>query len=51
MDYQPGQVLLIVKDQDKLAPRNQGPDRIEAVHVNGTVTIERAPNVFGLEPS
>jgi len=47
MDYQPGQqVLIIVKDPDKLSPCNQGPYLIEAVHVNGTVTIERAPNVF-----
>ena len=47
MDYQPGQqVLIIVKDPDKLSPCNQGPYLIEAVHVNGTVTIERATNVF-----
>ena len=47
MDYQPGQqVLIIVQDPDKLARQNQGPYRIEAVHVNGTITIERALNVF-----
>ena len=41
MDYQPGQqVLIIVKDPDKLAPQNQGPYYIKAVHVDGTVTIE-----------
>jgi len=47
MDYQPKQqVLIIVKDPDKLAPQNQGPFCIEAVHDNGMVTIECALNVF-----
>lgn len=47
MDYQPGQqVMIIVKDPDKLAPQNEGPYCIETIHVNGMVTIERAPNVF-----
>ena len=41
MDYQPRlQVLIIVKDPDKLAPQNLGPYQIEMGHVNDTVTIE-----------
>ena len=44
MDYQPGQqVLIIVKDPDKLAPHNLEPYQIETVHVNGTVIIEQPP--------
>ena len=47
MDYQPGQqVLVIVKDPDKLAPQNLGPCQIHTVHVNGTVVIQRVPNTF-----
>ena len=47
MDYQPRlQVLIIVKDPDKLAPQNLGPYQIEMGHVNDTVTIEWARNIF-----
>jgi transposase InsO family protein len=38
-------VLLIVKDPATLQERAQGPFTVAQVHVNGTVTIERAPGV------
>lgn len=45
-DYQPGQqVLLLTYNPDKLQPRASGPYDVVAVHVNGTLTIQRLPNV------
>ena len=47
MDYQPEQqVLIIVKDPDKLVPHTLALYQIEMVHVKGTVTIEQATNIF-----
>ena len=46
-DYQPGdRVLLKVFDPSKLQERAEGPFVIHQVHVNGTVTINRANNVL-----
>lgn len=46
LDYQPGQEVLVLTYQpDKMEPRATGPFRIATVHVNGTVTIQRAENV------
>ena len=47
MDYRVGQEVL-VKDKDgaKLSPQTKGPFRITQVHANGTLTIQRAPNVL-----
>ena len=46
-DYQPGQKCLILAYKpDKLEPRAEGPFDIVRVHVNGTVTIQRRPNVL-----
>lgn len=45
-DYQPGQeVLKLVYEPDKLAPRATGPYRIHSVHTNGTVTLQMTPYV------
>jgi transposase InsO family protein len=45
-DYQPGQEVLVLSYMpDKMDPRATGPFKITAVHVNGTVTIQRAENV------
>jgi transposase InsO family protein len=48
-DYNIGDEVLII-NQDvfhpRLAPVTQGPYVIQQVHVNGTVTILRAPNVY-----
>ena len=40
------QVLVRVPDPDKLEARFEGPYSVETVHVNGTLTIQRAPNVI-----
>lgn len=46
LDYQPGQEVLVLTYQpDKMEPRATGPFKIASVHVNGTVTIQRADNV------
>ncbi|KAG7345279.1 reverse transcriptase RNA-dependent DNA polymerase [Nitzschia inconspicua] len=46
-DYQPDDQVLILKyNPSKLDERAQGPFRIHSVHTNGTVTIERRPNVL-----
>ena len=45
-DYQPNQeVLKLVYEPDKLAPRATGPYRIHSVHTNGTLTIQTTPFV------
>ena len=45
-DYSVGdEVLLLTRPKAKLAPTAIGPFRILQVHVNGTVTIRRGPNV------
>jgi hypothetical protein len=45
-DYQPNQeVLKLVYEPGKLAPRAVGPYRINAVHTNGTVSIQLTPLV------
>ena len=47
-DYQVNDMVVIV-DTDvkrKLAPRTSRPFRVTQVHTNGTVVIERRPNVF-----
>jgi hypothetical protein len=45
-DYAVGeQVLQKVFDPSKLEERHVGPYRIERVHVNGTLTIRKDPNV------
>ncbi|KAG7336539.1 reverse transcriptase RNA-dependent DNA polymerase [Nitzschia inconspicua] len=46
-DYQPNDQVLILKyNPSKLEERAQGPFRIHSVHTNGTVTIQRRPNVL-----
>ena len=40
------QVLLILPKTSKLREKTSGPFRITQVHINGTVTIERLPNVY-----
>ncbi|KAG7369915.1 integrase core domain containing protein [Nitzschia inconspicua] len=46
-DYQPDdQVLILTFNPSKLQERAQGPFRIHSVHTNGTVTIQRRPNVL-----
>lgn len=46
-DYQVGQRILIRNPEpDKLDPRFVGPYTIRRVHINGTLTIQRAPNVY-----
>ena len=45
-DYSIGdEVLMLVKDPKKLQERAIGPFRVTQVHVNGTLTIQRGPNV------
>ena len=45
-DYQPNQqVLKLVHEPDKLAPRATGPFRIHSVHTNGTLTLQISPLV------
>ena len=46
-DYRIGdQVLLRTADPTKMQERAEGPYPVTQVHVNGTVTVQRAPNVF-----
>ena len=46
-DYHIGdQVLLVTYDPSKLQDRATGPYTVAEVHVNGTVTIQRAPGVL-----
>lgn len=46
-DYTIGQQVMIKKwNPDKLGERTVGPFNITQVHVNGNVTIQRAPHVF-----
>ena len=46
-DYKIGdKVLLLTYDPAKLEDRATGPYIIEEVHVNGTITIQRAPGVL-----
>ena len=46
-DYSIGdQVLLILPKTSKLREKTSGPYRVTQVHINGTVTVERLPNVF-----
>jgi len=46
-DYHIGDnILILTYDPTKLEDRAKGPYPITEVHVNGTVTIERAPGVF-----
>jgi putative ribosome biogenesis GTPase RsgA len=40
------EVLIITHKPTKMAARATGPFVITQVHVNGTVTIQRRPNVF-----
>jgi hypothetical protein len=45
-DFQPAEeVLVLTHNPDKLEPRVHGPYRVEQVHVNGTITIRRAPGI------
>jgi len=44
-DYQPGELVVIKKAESKLGARTEGPYRIVQIHTNGTVTIERRPEV------
>ena len=45
-DYQPGdQVFQLAYDPNKLAVVAQGPYRINLVHTNGTITIQRTPTL------
>ena len=46
-DYVAGQEVLIAEPpgKNKLDPKYIGPFTIQQVHVNGTVTITRAPNI------
>lgn len=39
-------ILLLTYDPTKLEDRATGPYKVVEVHVNGTVTIERAPGVL-----
>jgi transposase InsO family protein len=46
-DYQVGdEVLLFVQNPATLQERSTGPFVVEQVHTNGTLTVQRAPNVF-----
>jgi len=46
-DYQPNQhVLLVVSNPDKLEDKLIGPYRIDKIHTNGTITIERHPHTL-----
>jgi len=46
-DYEVGdEVLILLEDPAKLDPRAEGPFMVEQIHTNGTVTIERAPNII-----
>ena len=46
-DYEIGdRVLIFAPNPRKMQSRATGPFTITQVHVNGTVTIQRAPNVF-----
>ena len=46
-DYIVGQkVLKLLVDPTKLGERTMGPYKIDRVHINGTLTIERRPDVF-----
>ena len=46
-DYIVGQkVLKLLVDPTKLGERTMGPYKIDRVHVNGTLTIERRPDVL-----
>ncbi|KAG7359910.1 integrase core domain containing protein [Nitzschia inconspicua] len=46
-DYQPDDQVLVLKyNPSKLEERAQGPFRVHSVHTNGTVTIQRRPNVL-----
>ena len=46
-DYSVGdQVLLFTKGKGKLRDKTEGPFTVSEVHVNGTVTIRRAPEVY-----
>lgn len=46
-DYQPGdEVLVKVHDPGALDPKTTGPFIVAQSHTNGTITIERTPNVF-----
>ena len=38
-------VLKIIPNPTKLGPRTRGPYKVEAVHVNGTITIILRPGV------
>jgi hypothetical protein len=43
-DYQPGQeVLMLQYEPNKLEPQATGPYRVNAVHMNGTITIQLTP--------
>jgi hypothetical protein len=44
-DYQPGQRVAIKDVKNKLGKRTEGPFTILHVHTNGTVTIQRQPNI------
>jgi len=45
-DYVAGDLVLVVeKATGKLRPKTFGPFTIESVHVNGTITIQRAPGI------
>ena len=45
-DYQPNdEVMILTYKPDKLDPRAEGPYRINRIHTNGTVTIQRYPHV------
>eukprot|EP00977_Amphora_coffeiformis_P006987 scaffold1513_cov100-Amphora_coffeaeformis.AAC.36 len=46
-DYQVNdQVLVLLPSKGKLQVKTEGPFTITGVHVNGTITIQRQPNVF-----
>ena len=46
-DYEVGdQVMLLLKDTNKMEGKCIGPYTVEQVHQNGTVTIQRQANVF-----
>ena len=46
-DYQVGDQVMIKADgESKLDPKTTGPFVVEQVHANGTITIERKPNVY-----
>jgi hypothetical protein len=46
-DYTVGdKVLLLIQNPATLQKRSSGPFIVEQVHTNGTLTVQRAPNVF-----